>query len=393
MNRRIRENIYSVGVNHWDRRLFDELIPLPDGTSYNSYLIFGLSHTVLVDTADPAVKDEFFRNLDAFKNLNVDYLISLHAEQDHSGCIPFVLERFPQCKVVTNEKCKELLITHLHINPERFHVVKDGEKLDIGGRTIEFIFTPWVHWPETMCAYLKEEKVLFSCDFFGSHLACSTLYEKDRCKLEEAAKRYFSEIMAPFRNFIRNNLKKLEPYEIEIIAPSHGPVHDETKTIIDLYSQWASEDVKNEVLLLYVSMHGSTKLLAENLVKLLSERNITVNPFNLSTADIGEVAMKALDAATIVLMTPTVLAGPHPYAAYYTIFLNAVKPKAARFGVVTSFGWGGVTVNWVKSHLTNFKGQFLEPVEIKGLASEQDFEKTKKLAEEIIESHKSLGIT
>lgn len=389
---KIKENVYSVGVNHWDRRLFDELIPLPDGTSYNSYLIFGLEKTVLVDTVDLALKDEFLRNLDHFKNLKIDYIVSLHAEQDHSGSIPFVLEKFPEAKVLTNEKCKGLLIEHLHTPEEKFEVVKDGQTVDIGERTLQFVFTPWVHWPETMSMYLKEDKIFFSCDFFGSHLATSNVFVKDKGKLEESAKRYFAEIMAPFRSFIRNNLKKLEDYEIEMIAPSHGPVHDDPKFIIDLYSQWSSEEVKNEVLLLYVSMHGSTKILAEELISLLIERGITVYPFNLTVADVGEIAMKAMDAATIVLLTPTVLTGPHPVAAYYTIFLNAVKPRALHFAVVNSYGWGGLTPEWIKSHLSNFKGEFLNPVQVKGFPTKIDFERMKVLADTILEKHKALGI-
>lgn len=390
--RKLKENIFSVGVNHWDRRLFDELIPLPDGTSYNSYLIFGDKQTILIDTVDPAVKDELFRNLSQFERLKIDFVISLHSEQDHSGSIPFVLERFPEAKVITNEKCKELLMEHLSIPQDKFVLVKDGETFDIGGKTLQFIFTPWVHWPETMSAYLKEDEILFSCDFFGSHLAISTLYEKSKSKLEESAKRYFAEIMAPFRSFVRANLKKLDVIEIKLIAPSHGPIHDEPKFIIDLYRNWSSDEVKNEVLLLYVSMHGSTKILADALINSIIDKGITVHPFNMINADLGEIAIKSVDAATIILMTPTVLTGPHPVAAYYTIFLNAIKPKAMHFVVVTSYGWGGIAPDWIKSHMSNFKGEFLDPVQVKGLPKNLDILRMKELAEKVLDKHKTLGI-
>ena len=175
----IRPGIYSVGAIDWDRRLFDSLIPLPDGTSYNSYLIQGSQKTALVDTVDPAFQDVLFDHLADLGIQNIDYVIAHHAEQDHSGSLPMVLERFPQAKVVTNPSCKTLLMDLLQIADDRFLEVQDGTTLSLGDRTLKFIYTPWVHWPETMVTYLAEEKILFSCDFFGSHLATTELYVTD----------------------------------------------------------------------------------------------------------------------------------------------------------------------------------------------------------------------
>ncbi|MGB9695076.1 MAG: FprA family A-type flavoprotein [Caldisericaceae bacterium] len=390
--RKIKENIFAVGVIHWDRKVFDELIPLPDGTSYNSYLVFGSEKTALIDTVDPALSGEFLANISEFKGLKIDYLVSQHAEQDHSGSIPLILERFPECKIVTNEKCKGLLMEHLHIAEEKFIVIGDGEILSLGNKTLKFIFTPWVHWPETMSALLEEDKILFTCDFFGSHYATSDLFAKNKEHIAEGAKRYYAEIMMPFRNFISSNLKKLEGYDFSIIAPSHGPLYDEPNFIIDLYKEWISDKPKNEVLLLYISMHGSTKIIAERLFNDLVEKGIKVVPYNLATADIGEIAMSAVDAATIVFAMPTVLAGPHPAGAYATIFINAIKPKVKFIALVTSYGWGGQTIPWIKNHLTNFKGEFLEPLEIKGLPDEEAFKRIDKLATDISEKHKLLGL-
>jgi flavorubredoxin len=390
--RQIKENIFAVGVNHWDRRMFDELIPLPDGTSYNSYLIFGSKKTALIDTVDPAVIKEFLANLTEFKDLKIDYLVSQHAEQDHSGSIPFVLERFPKCKVVTNEKCKELLIEHLHIPEDRFIIVKDGEVLSLGDKSLKFILTPWVHWPETMSTYLAEDRIIFTCDFLGSHYATNDLFVKDREFISKGAKRYYAEIMMPFRSFIKNNVKKLEEYDFSIIAPSHGPLYDEPNFIIDLYKAWSSEEVKNELLLLYVSMHGSTKIIVDRLFNDAVERGIKVISYNIASADIGEIAMSVVDAATIVFAMPTVLTGPHPLGAYVTIFVNAIKPKAKFMTAITSYGWGGQTISWIKNHVTNFKGEFLEPLEIKGLPDEEALKKVDTLADRILDKHKSLGI-
>ena len=158
----IKPGIFSVGSIDRDRRLFDELIPLPDGTSYNAYIIKGSEKTVLIDTVDPTKEQELIANLKKMGIEKIDYVISHHGEQDHSGTIPKVLEVYPDAKVVTNQKCKELLKILLLVPEEKFITVNDREIMSLGNKTLEFIFTPWVHWPETMVTYLMEDNILFS---------------------------------------------------------------------------------------------------------------------------------------------------------------------------------------------------------------------------------------
>ncbi|HBZ86812.1 MAG TPA: MBL fold hydrolase, partial [Candidatus Edwardsbacteria bacterium] len=298
MIRELKKNIYAVGVQDWDRRLFDELIPLPHGTSYNSYLIKGSQKTALVDSVDPAKYDELLANLAEHDVKQLDYIICNHAEQDHSGSIPLVLERYPEAKVVTNPKCKEFLMTHLHLPADKFIEVKDGETLSLGGKTLEFVYLPWVHWPETMGTYLREEKVLFSCDFFGSHLATSALFSEEHM-VYEPMKRYYAEIMMPFRSNIKSHLEKLAKYDIKFIAPSHGPVHANPKFIMDIYRDWAVSEPHNKAVVAYISMHGSTYMLVNRLVSRLQEAGVCVEKLNLDQMDEGRVAMSLVDAATI----------------------------------------------------------------------------------------------
>lgn len=196
--RKVKENIYWVGAVDWDRRLFDELIPLPDGTSYNAYLVGGNEKIALIDTVDPTKEDVLVDNLDKVGIKRVDYVISNHAEQDHSGALPRILELFPEAKVVTNPKCKALLMDLLLVPEEKFITVEDGQELSLGGKTLKFMFAPWVHWPETMLTYLREDRILFSCDFLGSHLATSDLFVSEEAKVYQAAKRYYAEIMMLF---------------------------------------------------------------------------------------------------------------------------------------------------------------------------------------------------
>ena len=387
--RKIKKDVYAVGAIDWDRTLFDEIIPLPDGTSYNSYLVVGSEKTALIDTVDPEKENELLENLGELNVERIDYIVSNHAEQDHSGTIPKILDAYPMAKVVTNEKCKGFEKDLLLIDDDKFITIKDGDTLSLGNKTLKFIFTPWVHWPETMSTYLVEDKIMFTCDFFGSHIASSDLFVKNDAKAVEDAKRYYAEIMMPFRMPIRSNLKKIEGYDIEFIAPSHGQVYDKPKLILNAYKEWVSEDVKNKVVIPYVSMHGSTERIVNYFVNALIKRGIEVRPYNVITSDIGEIAMSIVDAATIVVASPTVLVGLHPTAAYVLSFINAIRPKV-KFGTfIGSYGWAGQSVNQAKALTSNLKVEMLEPVLIKGYPKDDDFKSLEKLAESILKKHES----
>jgi len=387
----LKPDIFSVGARDWDRRLFDELIPLPDGTTYNAYLIKGSQKTALLDTVDPPKKHELLENLQEIGIERIDYLISHHAEQDHSGTIPAVLEQFPMAQVVTNQKCRALLQEHLLIPDEKFKIINDGEKLSLGNKTFRFVFTPWVHWPETISTYLEEDKILFSCDFFGSHLATSNLFVDDESRVYRSAKRYYAEIMMPFRSNVRQNLEKVKNLAIEMIAPSHGPIYPNPEFIMEAYADWTSDSVKNIVLIPYVSMHGSTEAMVQYLTKALIEREITVQPFNLSRTDIGELAMAVVDAATVVIGTPTVILGPHPAAVSAAYLVNLLRPKTRYLTIIGSFGWGGKMPEQIKALLSGMKAEFLSPVIIKGYPKLEDFSALDRLADDIAARHRALS--
>jgi len=388
--RKIKDNIYLAGAADWDRRLFDSLIPLPDGTSYNSYLIKGREKTALVDTVDPATVDIL---LEQIKNIdNLDYVISNHSEQDHSGVIPQVLDKYKNAKCVVTPKGKDLIVEHLHVNPDRIKTVEDFETISLGNKTLEFIHTPWVHWPETMVTYLKEDKILFSCDFFGSHIATTDMYATDEMRVYEAAKRYYAEIMMPFRTIIKKNIEKVETREIDLIAPSHGPIYNKPNFIIDAYKDWISDTPKNSVVIAYISMHGSTRKMVEYLVNSLAEKGITVYQFDLAVTDIGKLAINLVDAATIILGTPTIHFGPHPNIIYAAYIANAVKPKAKFASIIGSYGWGTKAVEQIAGLIPNLKVEVLTPVLCKGLPLNQDYQSLEKLVETIFQKHKEIGV-
>jgi flavorubredoxin len=390
--RQIKPNVFYVGAIDWDRRSFDELIPLPDGTSYNAYLVKGREKTALIDTVDPTMTDVLVENLERLKTDYLDYIIANHAEQDHSGSLKVILDKYPEAKVVATPKCKNLLMEMLLISDSRILTVGDREILSLGDRTLEFIHAPWVHWPDTMLSYLKEEKLLFTCDFLGSHLATSNLLKIDETIVYEAAKRYYAEIMMPFRTSVRQNLEKIKDLEIEMVAPSHGPLHKDPDLIINAYREWASEGVKNQVVIPYISMHGSTKKMVDYLVAALMERDIEVLQFNLAVVDVGKLAMALVDAATVVIGTPTVLAGPHPNVVYAVYLTSVLRPKLKFASIIGSYGWGGRTVERIGDMISNLNVDLIEPVVIKGYPKGEDFEALDRLADVILNKHREIKI-
>lgn len=389
--RQITDGVYWMGAIDWDRRIFDSLVPLPDGTSYNAYLIEGSEKTVLLDTVDPPMADKLMAQLDGIPK--IDFVVAHHAEQDHSGSIPLVLERFPEAKVICTPKAQPMLVDLLEIPESAFVTVKDGEKLSLGDKTLTFVHTPWVHWPETMVSYLEEERILFSCDFFACHIASADLFVTDQGRVHEAAKRFFAQIMMPFTPMVVKNLEKVKDYDIRIIAPSHGPIHDQPAWIIDAYHDWVSSPPRNMVVLPYVTMHASTEQMVDYLAAALVRKGVRVERFNLLVTDTGKLAKALVDAATVVIGTPTVLGGPHPLAAYCAILANALRPPKTRFlSVIGSYGWGGRTVETLTGLVPNLKAEVLDPVLCKGVMAESDAEALDNLAATIAQKHKELNL-
>jgi flavorubredoxin len=237
-----------------------------------------------------------------------------------------------------------------------------------------------------MVTYLAEDKILFTCDFFGSHLAGSDLYATDEPHVCDAAKRYYAEIMMPFRPHIQKHLVKLAPLDIDFIAPGHGPVYARPAFILDLYKDWVSDQTSKQVIIPYVSMYEDTTRMVNYLIDRLMEKGLSVKPHNMVDADTGEFAKSLVDASTVVFASPAVLAGPHPSIVSAAYLMNALRPKTKMASVIGSFGWGGLIIsNRIKELLPGLKNQlhFFDPVLIKGRPKQADFEALDRLAEEI----------
>lgn len=386
--REIRRGVSYLGAVDFDRRLFDAFVPLPDGTSYNAYVIRGSEKTALLDTVDPTQTDQLMAQLETVESL--DYLVAHHAEQDHSGSIPAVLARYPGVKVVCTPRCKELLMDLLQVPEQRVITVADGDTLSLGDKTLVFFHMPWVHWPDTCATYLPEEKILFTCDFLGSHLATTDVFASEE-QVYEPAKRYYAEIMMPFRQPIKRHLQRIRTLAPEMIAPGHGPVHQRPTFILDAYEEWASDTPHNIAVLAYVSMHGSTRVMVDYLQKALVSKGVKVERFDLTVTDVGKLAMALVDAATLVLAAPAVLVGPHPAALYAANVAAILKPKLQQVAVISSYGWGNKVVEELTAILSKIKAEALPPVIAKGLPKAETWQALNGLAATIAARHQSLA--
>lgn len=388
----IKNNIFYCGLNDCDRRIFDELIPLEHGTSYNSYLVKGSEKTAIIDTMYPPKTKEYLKRLSDNQIGKVDYIIANHGEQDHSGSIPALLEKYPNAIVLTNPKVAENIKNMLFVPEEKIRVIADGEEVSLGDKTLKFIFAPGVHWPDTMFTYAKEDNVIFTCDFLGAHYTFSDVFAPEGLELEKSAKRYYAEIMMPFRMMCKKYTKMIKEMNVDMILPSHGPVYKNPDYILDLYTDWTSDAPKNLVALPYVSMYESTKEMVDYLSEKLEAKGIKTFKFDMVEDDLGDLAMTLVDCATIVMGTSMVLAGPHPVSVNVAYIASVLRPKAKFASLIGSYGWGGKLFDLIAQILAPLKLDLIEPLQVKGKPKEDAYKKLDEMVESIFEKHKSIGL-
>lgn len=377
---KISNSVYYVGIKDAKRRLFDGLVALPKGTSYNSCLVLGSQKNALIDTVNPGFEKHLVRNIKAVMELKqLDYLVMNHAEPDHASAIPYLLDKNKKLKLVTSVLGAEMAIRFYNTAPERIIIVKDQETLSLGDKTLRFIEAPMLHWPETMFTYLEEEKVLFSCDFFGAHTA-EGLFDNEVANLPYHAQRYFGEIMMPFRTMGARAMEKLASLPIEVIVPSHGPVYKNVKSILESYKLWTAGVTKPKAVLVYLSMWGTTKKMIEATAKTLREQKIETVIYDLNKSDVGDIAKDLVDSRALVFGSPTVLGGLHPVANFAATLVKVLRPPI-QFGVfLGSCGWAGGASKNFKEIVGSLKIELVGDLEIKGPANEPELAQVQAIA-------------
>ena len=341
----IKPGVYWVGVNDYETKLFESLWSLPHGVSYNSYLILG-EKKVLVDTVKAEYADELIENINSVIDVKeLDYVIVNHLEPDHSGSLPEIVKNAPNVKIMGTSRAIDMVKSFFHLDQETISV-RDGSTLDIGGKTLRFIEAPWLHWPETMFTYLVEDKILFPCDAFGSFGALSNKIFDDEVDLElfsSESKRYFATIVSKYSKFVLRAIEKVKNLgiDIEIIAPSHGPVYRKNPIkIVELFERWSRNAPEKRVVIVYGSMYGNTKKIAEVLEENINSEGIDTAVYNISYSDISFILSDLLNAPAVIFGCPTYDGNIFPPIRHLVNLLEIKRLQRKIIGLFGTYAWG-----------------------------------------------------
>jgi len=342
----IKKDIYWVGGIDWDIRNFHGY-STQRGTTYNSYLIMDKKIT-LVDTVKHYKLDEMLERITEIVDpAKIDYIISNHVEMDHSGSLPKILKIAKNAKVITSQKGETGLKKHYKENLN-LNVVKSGETLNIGKRTLHFVAIPMVHWPDSMVTYSPDDKLLLPNDAFGQHIASTERFD-DEIEwgiLKEEAAKYYANIVMPYGDQVKRALDALQDLDIDMIAPSHGIIwRSKIPKILAEYKKWANFETEKKALIVYDSMWGSTEKMAYKLLEGIEESGINVNIRNLNNCHISDIITDVLTSKLICLGSPTLNNGMMPKMGEFLTYLKGLRPKNRIAFVFGSYGWGGQAVS------------------------------------------------
>jgi len=378
---KIADGVYFVGAIDYNLRVFDIVMDTEFGSTYNSYLIVGSEKTALIDTAKEPFKKEFFERINEIVDIkNIDYLIINHAEPDHSGCVEYVLEQNPDIEIFGSIPAYMNLKEIVNDDSFKFHKVKEGEVLSLGNKTLEFTLQPNLHWPDTMFTYLKEDNILFTCDFFGAHYAFDGVMSSNLKSVKDydrSLKEYFDAIMSPFMSSVRRGIAKAKSYNPNLIATSHGAVLEKeyVQKAIAFYESW-SEEIKNEIPLVvipFASAYNYTRTMAYIIKEAIEkefDNNIEVELIDLIKADINKVVKRIKQSNAFLIGSATIVRDTVETVWEILAKLNYEVLKGKLASAFGSFGWSGEAVDNIIQRLEQLKMKPLPGLKIKFRPSE-----------------------
>jgi flavorubredoxin len=374
----LAKGVFWVGVNDRTTELFESVWPLPQGVSYNSYLIVD-EKAALIDTVKGPFALELVGNIEEIIDpAKLDYLIVNHMEPDHSGALPLLRRLAPRARILGTEKAGGLVRALYHLEGG-FEPVRDGQRLSLGRRSLIFYETPFVHWPETMMTYLTEEKILFSGDAFGGFGALDGGIFDDQLDLsryEPEILRYFSNIVGMYTNPVQRAIQKLKALEIEMIAPAHGPVwRKEPERVVGLYDRWSRMEGEPGVVLIYGSMYGETELMAEQVARGVIAGGAPLRVLDASRTHLSFLLAEAWRYRGLILGAPTYDGGIFIPMEQFLRLAQRKRLQRRVVGLFGSFGWSGGAVKAMKSIIEELGWELVEPVvEFNGRPTREELE-------------------
>lgn len=384
-NIKIKPDIYWVGAIDWDIRNFHGY-STNRGTTYNAYLIIDKKIT-LIDTVKHYLFDEMLSRIEEIINPSkIDYIVSNHVEMDHSGSIPKILEFTKNAKIITSTRGEKGLLRH-YKKKLNLQVAKSGDTLNIGKRTLHFVHTPMVHWPDSMVTYIPYNKLLLPNDAFGQHIASSERFddEMDWGILREEAAKYYANIVMPYGDQVIKALDTLSKLDIDMIAPSHGIIWRKyIPKILEEYKKWANYESNKQATIIYDSMWGSTEKMAEKLAEGINEADIPVKMRNLKTCHISDIMTDVQDSKLILIGSPTLNNGVMPSVGGFLTYLKGLKPRNRIGFVFGSYGWGGQAVGEIENTLKELKWSLpFNGVKINYVPDEEELDKLKNIGKKL----------
>ena len=362
----VLEKIYWVGAVDWNTRNFHGFTySTHRGTTYNAYLILD-DKVTLVDTVyQPFAGEMIERIREIVEPEKIDYIIANHAEPDHSGSIVEILKLAPKAKVVGTARCKQGLAKY-YFGDWNFQIVKTGDEISLGRKSLKFIEAPMLHWPDSMFTYIQEDALLLPNDVFGQHLATSKRFDDEvdiNMVMDEAAK-YYANIIWPFSSFVAKKIDDVfkQNYKIKMIAPSHGIIWRGNPTkIVEAYLHWAKGEAKKRILVIYDSMYGSTEKMANAMIEGISSEGIEAILFRLPVSDQGDVIKELLEAKGLLVGSSTINNSFLPTVASILEEFKGLKPKGKIGATFGSYGWGGGATKHVEEALKQAGIEIVSP--------------------------------
>lgn len=350
----IKPGLYWIGSEDPDLRIFDDLFPTEHGTSYNAYLYKWQDKIVLIDTVEEKFVDEY---MDKVKSLvdpaKIDYVIVNHTEHDHSGSLMYLLEKAPNAQVYCSVAAKNFLGNILP-KPIACNTVKDGDTLDLGGRTLRFISAPFLHWPDTIFTRIEEENILFSCDAFAAHYwQTGKIFNDEVDDFTSARHFYFDCIFRPFKDKVLSAVEKIRHDVIDIICPSHGPVirRDPWK-VIQQFEDWSKPVAQGKkIVVLFLSPHGSTEKMAHAVVRGASYDDVEVMSYHINSLNSSELRNLMEEADALLFGIPTFNRDIAKPMWEVLAYLSTVKLKTNLTGIFGSYGWSGEACKMAEERL------------------------------------------
>ncbi|MCW2276911.1 FprA family A-type flavoprotein [Heliophilum fasciatum] len=372
---KLKDNVYWVGAIDWDLREFHGYLT-QRGSTYNAYLIIDEKIT-LIDTVKHYLTDEMLERISHLVDpAKIDYIVCNHIEMDHSGSVPRMMELAPNATICTSVNGAKTLKAHFK-KDYPVKVIKSGDSLSIGQKTLNFVHTQMVHWPDSMVTYLAEDKILFSNDAFGQHYASSERFDDELSShiVIEEARKYYANIVLPYGMQVQKALAAVEKMDIDMIATSHGAIwRTHVREIIEEYKKWAANITKPKAVIVYDTMWGSTDLIARSLARVFEEKDIQVRMCILTSNHISDIMTDLIEAKYICVGSPTLNNNMLPTVAGFLAYLKGLAPKNRTALAFGSYGWGGQSIQLVDDMLKSCGFDMLEQVRVNYIPDEAELQ-------------------